>query len=176
MKSIKFDEGYEEYMIGDDKSRSFKIRVADIGLLDRIKTAMKETDELLSKYKSNPDIEKIGEFDKEFRAIVNKAFDTDICTAVFGSASVLTRTSRGKFVFEEFFEAFIPQLEADIKASVMTQKINAPEVRPAVKKYTDTPIVKPSKAVAGLANPYGIPDVSALSPEQKAQLIAQLIS
>ena len=83
MKSIIFDEGYEEYMIGDDKSRSFKIRVADIGLLDRIKTAMKETDELLSKYKSNPDIEKIGEFDKEFRAIVNKAFDTDICTAVF---------------------------------------------------------------------------------------------
>lgn len=179
MKSIKFDEGYEEYMIGDDPSRSFKLRVSDIGLLSRVQTAMKETDALLAKYKNKPDIEQVEEFDKEFRAIINKAFGTDICTPVFGGSSVLTLTSSGKFLFSEFFDAFIPQLKADIEASVMTQKINAPEVRPAVRKYVDAPVVKPvGKPVAGLANPYGtaLPDVSALTPEQKAQLIAQLIS
>lgn len=175
MKSIKFDEGYEEYMIADDPTRVIRIRLGDVKLLSRIKAAMKETKELLSKYKGKPDEKGEVEFDKEFREIVNKAFDADICTPVFGNSSVLTLSGNGNFVFTEFFDAFLPQLEADIKAKAMTRKINEPEARPAVKKYIDAPTVKP---VAGLSKPYGseLPDISGLTPEQKKMLAMQLLS
>lgn len=172
MKSINFDEGYEQYMIGDDPSRVIKIRIGDPNLLKRIKAAIEKTDVLLEKYK-NADVESMTEFDKEFREIINTAFDSDVCTPAFGDSNVTTLTSSGDFLFTAFFDALLPQLEADIRAKVMTKKVNAPEVRPEVKKYLDTPTVKP---VAAMANPYGTPDISKLTPEQKNTLLAQLLS
>lgn len=173
MKSIKFDEGYEEYMISDDPSRIIKIRLGDPNLLKRIRTAMKETEELCERYKSaGADTEKMLEFDKEFREVINKAFDSDICTPIFGNCSAMALTSSGEFLFRAFWDALIPQLEADIKAKKMTAKLNAPQVRPEVQKYLDAPTVKP---VAAMAKPYTeVPDISNLTPEQKAALLAQL--
>ena len=172
MKSINFDEGYEQYMIGDDPSRVIKIRIGDPNLLKRIKAAIEKTDVLLEKYK-NADVESMTEFDKEFREIINTAFDSDVCTPAFGDSNVTTLTSSGDFLFTAFFDALMPQLEADIKAKVMTKKINA-DVRPEVKKYLDAPTVKP---VAALAQPYSTaPDISSLTPEQKKALLAQLLS
>lgn len=175
MKSITFDEGYSEYMIADDPNRVIRLRLGDPGLLKRIRAAMQETDKLLKKYKAMPDEEALAEFDKEFRGIINKAFAADICTPVFGDSSVLALTSSGEFLFTAFFDAFLPQLEADLKAKAMTAKVNAPEPRSEVKKYLDAPTVKP---VAGLAKPYGeeLPDVSNLTPEKKKQLLALLLS
>jgi len=175
MKSINFDEGYEEYMIADDPTRVIKLRLGDPNLLKRIKSAMEETEGLLTKYKTVSDEEALHEFDAEFRGIVNKAFGSDICTPVFGDYSVLTLTSSGEFLFTAFFDAFIPQLEADIKAKVMTKKVNSSEIRPAVKKYLDAPTIKP---VAGLSQPFstGAPDVSDLTPDQKKMLLEQLLS
>lgn len=175
MKSINFDEGYKEYAINNDPSRVIKIRVADIGLLDRVKKASADMEKLFAKYKNAPDLDEMSAFDKEFRELLNTAFGSDICTPVFGNSSVMSLTSSGNYLFSEFMNAFLPVLEADIKAAVMTQKINAPEIRPEVKKYVDAPTVKP---LAGLAKPYGeqLPDVSGLTAEQKKALLAQLLS
>lgn len=175
MKSINFDEGYSEYMIADDPDRVIRLRLGDPGLLKRIRAAMQQTDKLLEKYKKMPNKEALAEFDKEFRELINTAFAADICTPAFGDSSALALTSSGEFVFTAFFDALFPQLEADLKAKAMTAKIKAPEVRPEVKNYLDAPTVKP---VAGLAKPYGggLPDVGDLSPEQKKQLLALLLS
>ncbi len=175
MQSINFDEGYKSYIVNDDPNRVIRIKLGDPGLLSRIRTAMKETDGLLGRYSEMPAEEAYAGFDKEFRGIVNRAFGTDICTPVFGDANVTAVTESGKFVFSAFFDAFIPQLEADIKAKLAAKKASAAEVRPEVRKYLEPPTVKP---VAGLADPFGasLPDISGLTPEQKKLLVMQLLS
>ena len=173
MKSINFDEGFEEYMIGNDPSRVIKIRIGDPNLIKRIKAAMEQTDGMLEKYKG-ADETALFDFDKEFRAIINQAFDTDVCTPAFGDANVTSLTSSGEFLFVAFMDALMPQLESDIKAKIMTKKINAPKARPEVQKYLDAPTAKPT---AALAEPYGdTPDIGKLTAEQKNALLAQLLS
>jgi len=161
MKSIIFDEGYEEYMINGDPNKVIKLRVTDPSLIDRMKSAMEEIEKLREKYHEADDFKK---FDEEFRTIVNKAFDTDICTPVFGESNVMTVTASGEFLFTVFFNAFFPQLETDIKAKL--GKVNTGKLRPEVKAYLNTPIVKPTSS---------LPDVSGLSEDQKKELLAQLL-
>ena len=160
MKSITFDEGYEEYMVNGDPEKVIKLRIADPNLLDRVKVAMEEIGKLGEKYKGADDL---VNFDKEFRTIINKAFDTDICTPAFGDSNVMSVTSSGEFLFNVFFNSFFPQLEADIKEKV--GKVNAGELRPEVKKYLDN-----------TEKPANLPDVSGLTEEQKKALLAQLLS
>ncbi|MDO4863467.1 MAG: hypothetical protein Q4A05_04780 [Ruminococcus sp.] len=178
MKSINFDEGYKEYAINNDEQRVIRIRLSDMNLLKRVETAMKETKELVGKYKKAPSAEELVQFDSEVREVINKAFGSDICTPVLGSASVLTLATNGKLLLFEFFDAFLPVIKADIEAAMMTAKLKQPEIRPEVSKYLDPVTVAPvSKPIAGMTKPFGeLPDVSGLTPEQKRQLMAQLIT
>ena len=64
----------------------------------------------------------------EFREIINRAFDSDICTPAFGNASPFAIVGGGKMLYEAFLEALLPALEKEFKA-VQT------EPRPEVKKY-----------------------------------------
>lgn len=175
MKSINFDEGYKKYAINDDESRVVKIKIGDFNLLERLKSAMAEIEPLKEKFSSNPDENTMIEVDSCIRQLIDKAFDSDVCAAVFGNSNVCTVVSGGKLLFEAFFEAFMPLLEADIKATVMTKKVNKPEIRPEVQKYIDAPKITP---IAGLAEPYknDFLDISQLTPEDKRALIAQLIT
>lgn len=176
MKSINFNEGYKEYAINGDENRVIRIRVADFNLPKRIESAKKTIDDLIVKYQGNSSPSDMAEFDKEIREVINTAFGTDVCTPAFGAANVCTLVGDGEMLFIAFFEAFMPLIEADLKAMDITKKIGKPEVRPEVKKYIESrPAAKP---VAGLADPYGtaMPDVSGLTPEQKKELIAQLLT
>ena len=173
MKSIKFDEGCKEYMINDDPSRVIRLRL-DPNMIERYKKAVTKIEEYEKKY-GDLSIDNMTQFDSELREILNGVFGTDICTPAFGEASLFTPTSEGEPLFVAFFEAFLPEIEKDIRAATTELKPNKKEVRPQVQKYLDAPSVKP---VAGLAKPYGeaLPDISGLTPEQKKMLAMQLLA
>ena len=168
MKSINFDEGYKEYDINGDETRVIRLRIADPNLVPRFEAASSRIDELQKKYvEATP--ENMIAVDKELRDILNEVFQTDVCTPAFGNAAVMSLTSSGKPLYQTFLEAFIPVVRQDIEAASMTAKINAPKPSEHVQKYLDKP------AIAGMTAP-ALPDVSGLTPEQKAALLAQLQS
>lgn len=181
MKSINFDEGYKEYALNDDESRVIRVRISDPNLLSRVEKTMSQVNDLIKKYKNRPvngdNMTELTEFDSEVKGLLNETFGTDICTPIFGGASVLTPTADGDMLIFSFFNAFLPVLKSDMEAAAMTARLRKPEVRPEVQKYLDPVTVKPvSKPIAGLASPVSaLPDVSGLTPEQKQALIAQLL-
>lgn len=126
MESLKFDEGFREYDINGDKSRIVRFRV-DPNLKERIEKAMADIEQLRAKYGNmkGDDLYKAG---VEFREIINRAFDSDICTPAFGNASPFAIVGGGKMLYEAFLEALLPALEKEFRA-VQT------ETRPEVKKY-----------------------------------------
>jgi hypothetical protein len=139
MKSISFDEGYREYKLNGDDSRVIRIQITDPNLYSRIEKGMEKAESLIGKYKNTDSYEKLAQFDKEVKAILNEAFGTDICTPAFGSASVLTPTSDGStLLIYAFFEAFMPALKEDIESMKASM---AQEVRPEVKKYLDVSVL-----------------------------------
>lgn len=175
MKSINFDEGYKTYAINGDESRVIKIKIDDFNLYERLKSTLAEVESLEEKFSGKPDENTITKLDSDVRQLIDKAFDSDICATVFGNTNIFSIVNGDKFLYEAFFEAFMPILKADINAVVMNMKINQPEVRPEVQKYIDPPKITP---VAGLAEPYkkDFLDISQLTPEDKRALIAQLIT
>lgn len=173
MKKIVFDEGYHEYQIGDDESRVIRIRL-DPNMMKRFRKALDQVEHIDKQLDGLDTEDKLISADNEIRRLFNEAFCADICTTAFGEASVLTPTAGGKPLYQAFFEAFLPELKADIEAVTMTQKVSTP--RPEVQKYT-APQINRKGPIAGLAQPYGseLPNIDGLTQEQKQQLIAQLI-
>ena len=157
MKSINFDEGFEEYAINGDPNRVIRIRIADPNLFQRIEAAMMKTDELVAKYKGEPDAEKLTQFDAEVKTILNEAFGSDICTPAFHGSNIMTPDSNGHPIFYGFMNSLMEILKLEMKR---VSDNMAAEVRPEVSKYLE---------------PTALPDVSNLTPEQKRELMAQLI-
>lgn len=126
METLKFDEGFREYDINGDASRIVRFRV-DPNLKERVEKAMTDIEQLRAKYGNmkGDDLYKAG---VEFREIINRAFDSDICTPAFGNASPFAIVGGGKMLYEAFLEALLPALEKEFRA-VQT------ETRPEVKKY-----------------------------------------
>ena len=161
MKSINFNTGVRTYIVNEDESKVISINLSDIDLMGRIKEAQGQIQQLSEKYRSTekPTFEEIKDINCEIRRVLNYTFGTDICTPAFGDANVMAPVD-GKPLFHAFFDAFLPVLKEDLKA-VAPKKM---EVKPEVQRYLDKPEITTSKPIA------------ALSKEQKAALIAQLLS
>lgn len=166
MKSIRFDEGYKEYMVNDDPSRVIRLRL-DPNMIERYERAAEKLEEYERTF-GELDVDNMSRFDSELRELINSAFGTDICTPAFGEASLFTPTSGGEPLFMAFFNSFLPELEKDIRAVTANTGSDKTQVRPQVQKYLDAPTVKP----CGEA----LPDVSGLDPEQKKLLAMQLLT
>ena len=159
MKSINFDEGFEEYAINNDPNRVIRLRLADPNLMNRIDAAMEKTTELFAKYKDQ-EAKKLPEFDAEVKALINEAFGSDICTPAFGSANIASLGGDGQPIFYSFMNELMKILE--IESSRVKEKI---QVRPEVQKYLEPAVTAQSE----------LPDVSNLTPEQKRELLSKLI-
>ena len=158
MQIIEFDEGYRTYQIGNDTDRVIKIRL-DPDLMTRIRDVENRISELEERIK-NTSPEDLTELSNEVKSIFNDTVGADISTPAFNGANVFTPVQSGKMLFQSFFEAFIPVLEADIKALKPTGP------RPEVTKY-----LKHSET-----HRESIPDISELTPEEKKALLEKLIS
>lgn len=155
MQKIEFDEGYRTYQIGDDEKRVIRIRL-DPDLITRIKDAEKRITELESRLE-NTSAEDLTALSNEMKTIINDAFKTDICEPVFEGANIFTPVSSGKTLFQSFFEAFMPVLEADIKSFEPLPTAPRPEVQQYLKEK------KPTL------------DIGSLTADEKRELLEKLL-
>lgn len=173
MRSINFNEGVHEYAVNGDESRVIKLRL-EPGMVGRFEKLMDELDEMINNCPEQPSLEQFDEIGEKLCKLINSAFRADVCGPAFGGANPLVPGSDGKPLYQAFFESFIPAVTEDIeKIKDSSEKISQdkkaspPVLRPEVQRYIAKPYVREESIM---------PDVSTLSKEQKAQLIAQLLS
>ncbi|MDE5854208.1 MAG: hypothetical protein K2H19_04005 [Ruminococcus sp.] len=123
MKSINFKTSFKEYTVNGDESKVVRIKL-NPDMLNKIHNAMSEIDHFSDGINEN----NITEMGRKLCEIINNAFGTDICTPAFDGENPFSVVDGGKFLFESFFEAFMPVFEADMKSL---------EIRPEVKKYLE---------------------------------------
>lgn len=170
MKAINLNLGMTEYAVGGNEENPIRINLLDVNLLKRLRAAEQKINAAMEQYQGRDDLtaeEMIG-FDEMFRAIMTETFGQDICACAFGDMNCMTPVPDGSGgeipVFRAFLESFLPVLEADIRAANPQ-----PVVNPKVQQYT-APVITKKTPVSGL------PDVSSLSKEQKAALLAELMA
>lgn len=164
MQSINFEVGnYKEYAINGDENNTIKIDVSDIGLIKRLRKAMEEIDEYQKQFegKEEADENLVSELDEKAREIINKAFDSDVCTKAFGNKNCMSAASNGLPNIVNFLNAFIPVIQNDFKSEIEKEQKTLEE---KTAKYIE-PVVNNSAPEI---------DVSALSQEQKKALIEEL--
>ncbi|MDE7105080.1 MAG: hypothetical protein K2O36_04285 [Ruminococcus sp.] len=123
MESINFKNSFKEYAVNGDDSKVIRIKL-NPDMLNKIHNAMSEIDHFSDGINEN----NITEMGRKLCEIINNAFGTDICTPAFDGENPFSVVDGGKFLFESFFEAFMPVFEADMKSL---------EIRPEVKKYLE---------------------------------------
>lgn len=136
----------------------------DVNLLHRVKESLQKVEAMMAEYPGNLTVETAIELDGKVKQLLNDTFGTDISAAAFGGANIFAETHSGKFLFEEFFSAFLPVLEHDIEAAFPKMK---QEIRPEAAKYL-LPETQP-KSDTGL-------DIASLTPEQKNALLKALLA
>lgn len=121
MESINFKNSFKEYAVNGDETAVIRIKL-DPDMPEKLKKSMAEIDEL----KDGLNEKNTAETGRKLCGIFNSAFGTDICTPAFGGENPFSVVEGGKFLFEAFFEAFMPVFLKDLQSL---------EIRPEVKKY-----------------------------------------
>ncbi len=131
MKSLKFNEGLESFMVNNDPGRVIYFNPADPEIINRLLNMKKSFQDykLTEDIELNPDgspkdeIEKGGAYVAEFanvmRKAFNDAFNADIFDVIFNGQSPLCIVgSRGKekYLFEEITDALIGIMRPAIEA------------------------------------------------------------
>lgn len=176
MQSINFESGnIKEYAINGDESNTIRIDVSDLGFVDRFRTAMRETEGIQKKYSGieAPSEDILSELDKAARSIVNKAFDSDVCTAAFGNKNCMSVASNGQPVLLNFLNALIPVIREDFGSAFKEQQLRSEEKTDKyIKPITSQPAAMPR--YAGMVSQPAI-DIDSLTKEQKNAILAELL-
>lgn len=130
MQNIRFDDGFREYKINGDKSRVIRVNPSDFGIVSRLRAAQAALAEL----KPTDGPEGLAEIDRAVREQIDGVFGKGTSDAVFGGTNCASLAG-GKPIYQNFLEAFMPIIEADIMAEKEKSDAN-------IKKYTSQ--IKPS--------------------------------
>lgn len=122
MKSLKINEGLEEFMVNDDPARVVRFNTADPEIINRILAMEAE----FKNYKMDDDIELnpdgspkgdmeksaayIGEFAKAMRKAINDIFNADVYDVLFNGQSplcIVGSKGKEKYLFEEIIDALL---------------------------------------------------------------------
>ena len=131
MQSIRFDDGYKEFMINDDPSRVIRFNPADYGIIERFNTARKEILAEIDKLQKDIDIkpdgspdvpeDELGEAAEMMARVrtlicdkVDYIFGSPVAEIVFGTQSPLSSV-KGVPLFERFIKAAQPYIEKEVK-------------------------------------------------------------
>lgn len=129
MKSIDFNDSFKEYIINGDNSRKIRIKIMP-DIMEKIESAMSEFEKIKDEINGISD-EKISEkLSRKACEIINNAFGSDICTPAFNGDNIFSLVDGGKYLFEAFFEVFIPAFQEDVNE--FKKSFNA---RPEMQKY-----------------------------------------
>lgn len=131
MQSIRFDDGYKEFMINDDPNRVIRFNPADYGIVERFNEARKdilaEIDKLQKDIDINPDgtanvpedeMDEAATMLSQVRKLicekVDYIFGSPVAEIVFGNQSPLSSV-KGIPLFERFIRAAQPFIEKEVK-------------------------------------------------------------
>lgn len=145
MQSIRFDDGYKEFMINDDPDRVIRFNPADYGILERFDTAskemMQELETIGNDFDLNPDgsprvpeseLEEAAKLLAKTRKVicdkVDYIFGSPVSEVAFGTQSPLSSV-KGLPLFERFINAARPFIEKEVMAE---QKAS----QKRIEKYT----------------------------------------
>ena len=142
MQSIRFDDGFKEFMINDDPNKVIRFDPTDFSIIERFNTAMKNIEQSTQELTNDIEIDSKGEpadeldIAAEAVAKVNKfikdqidyIFDSPVSDMVFGNKSPLAMV-KGVPLFERFILAAQAVIEKELKA-----EMKASEKR--ISKYT----------------------------------------
>ena len=132
MQSLRFDEGYKEFMINDDPNRVIRFNPADYGIIERFNKARKDIIAEMAKIQKDFDLKPDGSPDvsedelEEAAGIIEKVrklicdkidyiFGNPVSEVVFGTQSPLSSV-KGVPLFERFIQAAQPFIEKEVKA------------------------------------------------------------
>lgn len=168
MKSLNFDSGIREYAVNGDESRVVRVNITDLNLGKRLEDLSADFERMKQKYQTidTPNAQQLYEMDCDIRAMLNAAFDSDICTPAFGGANCCSPVGNGRMLCEGFVDALLAQVKADI-AEIRPAPAKP---RPAVQAYLEDPQPVMQPVIPGS------PVIGELTPEQKRALIAQLLT
>ena len=138
MQSIRFDDGYKEFMINDDPDRVIRFNPADYGIIERFNTARKviliEMEKIQGDIDINPDgtpnvaEDELGEaaelLSKTRKLIcdqVDYIFGGPVSDMAFGTQSPLSSV-KGLPLFERFIRAAQPFIEKEVKAEQLASQ------------------------------------------------------
>ena len=142
MQSIRFDDGYKEFMINDDPDKVIRFDPADFGIIERFNTARKNIEKSTDTLGNDVAIDSKGapvdELESAAEAVsrvsnfikeqVDYIFDSPVSDMVFGNKSPLAMV-KGVPLFERFIVATQSVIEKEIKT-----EMKASEKR--ISKYT----------------------------------------
>lgn len=127
----------------------------------KFEEALGKLDELKSKYALGSSVD-VAAAEKEARVLFDEVFGAGFCAAAFGTNSLFAVNSSGEYLFVEFFNAFFPEFEKDLKTSA--GKINnSSTISPAAEKY-----------LADIPDKTDALDLSNLNRDQKRKLLQLL--
>lgn len=131
MKSLKFNEGLESFMVNEDPGRVIYFNPADPEIINRLLNMQKSFQDYKPEedIELNPDgtpkgkIEKeaayIAEFTKAMRKAINDVFNADMYDTIFNGQSplcIVGPRGKEKYLFEEILDAL---------TSIMTPAVEA---------------------------------------------------
>jgi len=142
MQSIRFDDGYKEFMINDDPNKVIRFDPTDFAIIERFNNAMKNIEKATENLENDVNIDSKGEPLSELEeaaeavAKVNKLikeqidyiFDSPVSEMVFGNKSPLALV-KGVPLFERFIMAAKEVIEKEVK-----KEMEASQKR--IEKYT----------------------------------------
>jgi len=142
MQSIRFDDGYKEFMINDDPNKVIRFDPTDFAIIERFNNAMKNIEKATENLENDVNIDSKGEPLSELEeaaeavAKVNKLikdqidyiFDSPVSEMVFGNKSPLALV-KGVPLFERFIMAAKEAIEKEVK-----KEMEASQKR--IEKYT----------------------------------------
>ena len=131
MKSLKFNEGLESFMVNDDPGRVIYFNTADPEIINRLLKMQSD----FKDYKPEEDIELkpdgspkdelekeaayVAEFTKAMRKDINDVFNADMFDTIFNGQSplcIVGTRGKEKYLFEEVIDALMgimgPAIEA----------------------------------------------------------------
>lgn len=159
MQNLNFDDGVRSYAVNGDEGRVVRVCVTDMNLGKRIAELEQQIPALEAKYRgmTDPTPEQLAALDADIRSLINGAFGADVCTPAFGQTNCCSPVGAdGHMLFTGFLAALTEQIRAEI------EKLPKPAPRAEVQQYLDD-IPAPA-----------LPDISALTPEQRQALLAEL--
>jgi hypothetical protein len=131
MQSLRFDDGYKEFMINDDPNRIIRFNPADYGIIERFNKARKDILAEVEKVQNDfdlkadgsPDVredeleqaaEVVGTIRKLICDKIDYIFGSPVSDVVFGTQSPLSSV-KGVPLFERFIQAAQPIIEAEVR-------------------------------------------------------------